>query len=230
MSAQTVRSVRWTPYVAQDKGFFQQYSVQTKIVDFNDPTTLMESLASGQLDVALVGIAPSAIWQERGVRLKVVAAANGGGHVLLTRDDTDIRTLADLRGRKVATPKPGTVTDTLFRAHILGDLAHLDAERDIQQVPNMAAADMSTVLFVSREVDAAIAWEPFASQAETNSKTTSFCSTPPAEWRKVHPDLPYPLSRERRDCEPGVHRCTSGGAPALLVRLCRRGSIHQPAA
>ena len=94
-------------------------------------------------------------------------------------------------GRKVATPKPGTVTDTLFRAHILGDLAHLDAERDIQQVPNMAAADMSTVLLASREVDAAITWEPFASQAESQFKNHVVLFDASAEWRKEHPDLPY---------------------------------------
>ncbi len=180
-----------TPYVARDKGLFQQHSVQAQIVAFNDPPTLMESLASGQSDVALVGIAPSAIWQQRGVRLKVVAAANGGGHVLLTRGDTGIRTLADLRGKKIATPKPGTVTDTLFRAHLLGDLAHLDPERDIQLVPNMAAADMSTVLFSSREVDAAITWEPFASQAESQYKNHIVLLDAASEWRKEHPELPY---------------------------------------
>lgn len=176
-----------TPYVARDKGFFQQHAVQANIIDFNDITTLMESITSGQLDIALVGISSPAIWQERGVRLKVVAAANGGGHVLLTRGDTNIHTIADLRGKKVATPKPGTVTDTLFRSHILGDLAHLDPERDIKILPNMSAADMSAVLFASREVDAAITWEPFASQAEARYKDNVVLLDVADEWRKQHP-------------------------------------------
>jgi NitT/TauT family transport system substrate-binding protein len=47
-----------TPYVARDKGFFDQQSIQAQVIDFNDVTTLMESITSGQLDVALVGIAP----------------------------------------------------------------------------------------------------------------------------------------------------------------------------
>jgi NitT/TauT family transport system substrate-binding protein len=185
-----------TPYVARDKGFFQQHAVQANIIDFNDITTLMESITSGQLDIALVGISSPAIWQERGVRLKVVAAANGGGHVLLTRGDSGIHTLADLRGKKVATPKPGTVTDTLFRAHILGDLAHLDPERDIKILPNMSAADMSTVLFASREVDAAITWEPFASQAEARYKDNVVLLDVAGEWRKQHPSSPhlYPVN------------------------------------
>lgn len=184
------------PYLARDKGFFQQQSVDAQIFDFNDVTTLMESIASGQLDVALVGISSPAIWQERGVRLKVVAAANGGGHVLLTRSDTGIRSLADLGGKKVATPKPGTVTDTLFRAHILGDLAGLDPERDLTLVPDMAAADMPAVLFGSHEVDAAITWEPFASQAEAQSKDAVVLLDVAEAWRKDHPGMTslYPVN------------------------------------
>ncbi len=185
-----------TPYVARDKELFQQQGLQVEIVDFNDVTTLMEAFSSGQLDVALVGIAPSAIWQEKGVGLKVVAAANGGGHVLLTRTDTGIDNLKQLKGRKVATPKPGTVTDTLFRASILEDLAKLDPDKDIQIVPNMSAADMPTVLFVSREVDAAITWEPFASQAEARYKNAKVLYDVSAQWRAAHPDSKqlYPVN------------------------------------
>ncbi len=185
-----------TPYIARDKGYFEQQGIRAQVIDFNDVTTLMESITSGQLDVALVGISSPAIWQQRGVRLKVVAAANGGGHVLLTRSDTGMHALADLRGRKIATPKPGTVTDTLFRAHIVHDLANLDPETDIQIVPNMAAADMATVVFVSREVDAAITWEPFASQAEATYKDHRVLFDGAAEWRRQHPDRKhlYPVN------------------------------------
>jgi NitT/TauT family transport system substrate-binding protein len=184
------------PYVARDKGFFDEHGVEAQVIDFNDVTTLMESITSGQLDVALVGISSPAIWQQRGVPLKIVAAANGGGHVLLTRKDTGIRSLTDLRGKKIATPKPGTVTDTLFRAHIVHDLAGLDPERDIQIIPNMAAADMSTVLIASREVDAAITWEPFASQTEASYKDSVVLFDAAAEWRKQHPGAKhlYPVN------------------------------------
>ncbi len=184
------------PYVARDKGFFDQQAVQARVIDFNDVTTLMESVASGQLDVALVGVSPAAIWEQRGVGLKVVASANGGGQVLLTRTDTGIHSLADLRGKKIATPKPGTVTDTIFRAHIIRDLAHLDPETDIQIIPNMAAADMSTVLFASREVDAAISWEPFASQAEASYKDHVVLFDVANEWRRLHPERKqlYPVN------------------------------------
>jgi NitT/TauT family transport system substrate-binding protein len=156
----------------------------------------MEAFASGQLDIALLGIAPSAIWQRQGVALKVVAAANGGGHVLLTRSDAGISDVHQLRGKKVATPKPGTVTDTLFRSHIVRDVAQLDPEKDISIVPDVAPGDMPTALFVSREVDAAITWEPYASEAEEKFKNARVLYDSAAEWRKSYPESKqlYPVN------------------------------------
>ena len=80
-----------TPYVGKARGLFQARGIELEIVDFQDGSTLMEAFAAGRLDVALQGIAPAAIWHGKGVPLKVIAAANGGGHVLLTRADAGIR-------------------------------------------------------------------------------------------------------------------------------------------
>lgn len=183
------------PFVAKTKGFFQQQGLQVEVVDFADGSP-MEAFASGQLDIALLGIAPSAIWQGQGVGLKVVAAANGGGHVLLTRTDTGINNVQELKGRKVATPKPGTVTDTLFRSHIVKEIANLDPEKNIQIIPDVAPGDMPTALFVSREVDAAITWEPYASEAEMKFKNAKVLYDSAAEWRKSYPDAKqlYPVN------------------------------------
>ena len=185
-----------TPYVGRDKGIFQEHGVNVEIVDFADGSTLMEAFASGQLDVALLGIAPSAIWQGKGVDLKVVASANGGGHVLLTRTDSGIHDIEELKQKKVATPKPGTVVDTLFRAHIMRELAKLNPDKDIQIVPNVAPGDMPAALFVSREVDAAITWEPFATLAETKYKNSEVLFDAAAEWHKANPNSKhfYPVN------------------------------------
>jgi NitT/TauT family transport system substrate-binding protein len=184
-----------TPYVGRSQGMFAARGVAVEIVDFQDGSTLMEAFAAGHVDVALLGIAPAAIWRGRGLPLKVIAAANGGGHVLLTRDDTGIAGPAGLRGRKVATPKPGTVVDTLFRAHVLRELAKLDPEKDLTIIPGVAPADMPAALLVSREVDAVITWEPFASQAEAEYKGARVLFDAAAEWRKAHPAAPlYPVN------------------------------------
>jgi NitT/TauT family transport system substrate-binding protein len=51
------------------------------------------------------------------------------------------------------------------------------------------------VLFVSREVDAAITWEPFASQAELKFKNFKILFDGAAEWRKLNGSQPlYPAN------------------------------------
>ncbi len=184
-----------TPYVGKARGLFQARGIELEIVDFQDGSTLMEAFAAGRLDVALQGIAPAAIWHGKGVPLKVIAAANGGGHVLLTRADAGIRDLSGLRGKKVGTPKPGTVVDTLFRAHIARELAGLEPEKDLVVVPGLAPADLPAALFVAREVDAVVTWEPFASQAQARFKDARVLWDGAAEWRKAHPGAPlYPVN------------------------------------
>lgn len=153
-----------SPYVAIKNGYFNDTDIECELVEFSDGSALMEAFAAGELDLAFVGITPVATWQLKGADVKVIAAANGGGHVLLTRKDTGIQTVADLKGKKIAEPSIGTVTDTLFRAKMLvdGELT----QNDITAVPGMKPADMATVLEVTQEVDAILTWEPYASQAE----------------------------------------------------------------
>ncbi|MDD6066267.1 MAG: ABC transporter substrate-binding protein [Firmicutes bacterium] len=153
-----------SPYVALNQGYFDDSSVQIELAEFSDGSTLMEAFAAGELDIAFVGIAPVATWQNKGIELKVVAAANGGGHVVMTREETGIETVADLKGKTIAEPNISTVTDALLRDKILpsGSLT----QEDITAISGMKPADMASVLEVTKEVDAIITWEPYASQAE----------------------------------------------------------------
>jgi NitT/TauT family transport system substrate-binding protein len=153
-----------TPYVSRELGYFDDSAISMDLLEFSDGSALMEAFAADEMDIAFVGVAPVATWYARGVGLKIVAAANGGGHVLMTREDTGITSVADLAGKTVAEPGIGTVTDALLRDKILpsGGLT----PDDITAVPGMKPADMASVLEVTREVDAMITWEPYAAQAE----------------------------------------------------------------
>lgn len=173
-----------TPYVGKDNGTFEKAGIKPEIVDFQDGTTLMQAFATGKLDIAYVGIAPVATWQEKGVGLKVVASANGGGHVLLTREDTGINSIKDLKGKKIGDTNPGSVVDTLLRARILKEKAGLDPSKDTKIITGLAPADMPTALMVTKEVDAVITWEPFATQAESKFKGVKVLYDAGAEWKK----------------------------------------------
>lgn len=152
-----------SPYVAQKEGFFDDLNIEFS--EFSDGTSLMEAFAAGELDLGFCGVAPIANWYTKGIDLKIIAGSNGGGHVIVTREDTGIETVADLKGKILAEPNLGTVTDTLLRDYILPE-AELDPEEDLTIVPGMKPADMAVSLFDTREVDAILTWEPFVTQAE----------------------------------------------------------------
>lgn len=153
------------PFAAQELGYYEEAGMELTVSEFSDGAAIMEAFAAGELDVALVGIAPAATWYTKGVDMKVVAGTNGGGHVLMTRADTGIETLEDLKGRMIASPSVATVTDALLRDEILKK-AGLNPDMDVLLISGMKPADMSTALMATKEVDAMITWEPYASQAE----------------------------------------------------------------
>lgn len=154
-----------TPFVAIENGLLNQEGVKVEVSEFSDGTALMEAFAAGEIDIAFSGIIPVATWVSKGVDMKIVASANGGGHVLMTRADAGIETVEDLKERMVAEPSVATVTDALLRAKILGE-AGVNPDMDVVLIPGMKPADMATVLMATKEVDAMITWEPYAAQAE----------------------------------------------------------------
>ena len=75
----------------------------------------MAHLEAGELDLAFVGTAPFAAGVARGARTTAVAVAgrNRGSEALVVRED--IRTLQDLRGSVIATPR-GSTAHVVFLA------------------------------------------------------------------------------------------------------------------
>ena len=153
-----------TPYVAKAKGYFEEAGIDVNIIDFSDGSSLMEAFAASDIDIAMCGVAPVANWFSKGVDVQVIASANGGGHIILSRKDTGITNVEQLKGHTLAEQNLGTVTDTLLRSYILKNAA-ISPENDLTIVPGMKPADMAISLFDTREVDAILTWEPYVSQA-----------------------------------------------------------------
>lgn len=175
-----------TPYIAERAGFFDGQGIDVELVPFIDGPTLMQAFAAGGIDVGYVGVVPAAIWWSKGIDLKVVASTNGGGHAIAVRADSNISKLGDLRGRLMATPSTGSVTDVMLRAYILKRLAKLDPGKDLRLLPGMAGSDMVTALNVTREVEAAMTWEPFIAQMEERFTGVRVIFDAQDYWRKTH--------------------------------------------
>ncbi len=148
--------------IADKKGFFKDAGVDVEITSFTSGPIIQQALAAGQLDMAYIGAPPVYHWYSRGLKSQILAKVSYGQAAVITRIDSNIKSLADLKGKKLAGVKKGSGNDVLLRGYILGDIGNLDVEKDLQVIDmpsgNMAASLQSGV------VDAAFVWEPFRTQ------------------------------------------------------------------
>ena len=139
--------------------------VGVKWVEFPAGPQLLEGLNVGAVDVGYVGEAPPIFAQAAGAKFVYIGfdpAAPRAEAILVTKD-SPIRSVADLKGRKVALNKGSNVHFLLVRQLEKHGLKF----SDIQPV-YLAPAD-GRAAFESKAVDAWVIWDPFQAAAEKAS-------------------------------------------------------------
>jgi NitT/TauT family transport system substrate-binding protein len=151
-------------WVGIDKGFFRDEGLDVEVAGiFNAGAEEMSAFASRSLDVGYLGMAPSVTGvANRAASVKAAALANAEGSAIVVKAGSPARTLKDLAGKTVAIPGYGNVQDFLLRRAL--DAAGLDAKAltiIVIKPPEMLPA------LETGQIDAFIAWEPFATKAVT---------------------------------------------------------------
>jgi NitT/TauT family transport system substrate-binding protein len=149
--------------IADKKGYFAEEGLKVELKQFGDGPVVQQALSAGELDMAYIGAPPVFQWYARGLQSRILAKVNYGQAALVAGAGGPVRSLADLRGKKVAGVARGSGLDVLLRGAVLRDLGRLDADRDVQVV-NMPVGNMNAAL-ERNVVDAAFSWEPFVSEA-----------------------------------------------------------------
>ncbi len=136
---------------------------------FNAGPGLIEALFAGQIDVGYVGPGPviTAFARSHGQGIRVISGAAADGVVIVARPGSGIRTLADLRGRKVATPQHGNTQDIAARHYLTATLGQADTN-NVLAVPN---ADQAATM-ARGQVDAAWVPEPWGARLMTEVGAT----------------------------------------------------------
>jgi NitT/TauT family transport system substrate-binding protein len=152
-----------------EKGVFAQdlgANVTLKTQTFNAGPAEMTALIAGSLDAAFVGPSPAinAFVKSRGAALRVVAGATSGGAGLVVRNDENIASPEQLRGKTLATPQLGNTQDVALRTYLRAHGLTTDPQGggDVKVVPTDNPTTLQ--LFKQKQLDGAWVPEPFLSR------------------------------------------------------------------
>jgi NitT/TauT family transport system substrate-binding protein len=106
-----------TALVGIQEGLFQKELGATKVAPttFNAGPSEIEALNAGSIDIGFIGPSPAinAYTQSKGTSLRIIGGSASGG-VKLVVNPKKIKTLKDVKGRKIATPQLGNTQDVAF--------------------------------------------------------------------------------------------------------------------
>jgi sulfonate transport system substrate-binding protein len=136
------------------------YTIEWK--EFPAAAPLLEALSAGAIEVGLVGDAPFTFAAAARVPVKAIAAIrqSRAGLAVLVPKTSEIKTFADLKGKKIGTGR-GSVGHQLLLAALE---KHGLTANDVQLV--FLLPSDAKVAYSSGSIDAWSTWEPYVSQEE----------------------------------------------------------------
>ena len=166
------------PVIAQQQKLIEKElepkGVKVTWVQFTAGPPLVEALNVGAVNVGWVGDAPPIFGQAGGANFVYVAALPGNldGEAIIAKPASGIKSVADLKGKKVAVGKGTSAHNLLIAALEKNGLAFTDVEAVYLPPADAAAA------FASDKVDAWSIWDPFLAIAETRDKPAALVRSP----------------------------------------------------
>src|SRR6185312_16623014 len=154
----------------QGKGWFEQRlgpNVKIEWYVYNAGPSAMEAVFAKSIDLTYVGPNPAinAYARSRRQEVRIVAGAVNGGSALVVHGDSALKSAADFRDKKIATPQFGNTQDVAARAWLTsGGLKITQAGGDAQVLPT--ANPDQLLLFKQKQVDAVWTVEPWVSRLE----------------------------------------------------------------
>ncbi|MFI8189997.1 aliphatic sulfonate ABC transporter substrate-binding protein [Streptomyces sp. NPDC085946] len=106
-----------TALVGREQGFFQKALGATKAeyATFNAGPSEIEALNSGSIDIGWIGPSPAinGYTKSAGKNLRIIGGSASGG-VKLVVNPAKIKSLKDVKGKRIATPQHGNTQDVAF--------------------------------------------------------------------------------------------------------------------
>ncbi|MEU2924384.1 aliphatic sulfonate ABC transporter substrate-binding protein [Streptomyces sp. NPDC007251] len=157
-----------TALVGRERGVFQKELGATKAsyATFNAGPSEIEALNSGSIDIGWIGPSPAinGYTKSGGKNLKIIGGSASGG-VKLVVNPKKIKSLKDVKGKKIATPQLGNTQDVAFLNWIAGQGWKVDAASGKGDVTVVRSDNKITPdAYASGSIDGAWVPEPTASK------------------------------------------------------------------
>lgn len=131
-----------------------------KWVEFQFGPPMLEALGAGAIDLGSVGDTPPVFAQAGGSNLVYAAATPSAQHAVLVPRNSPLRTLAELKGKKVAFGKGSSAQNVTVKALATAGLTFQDI------VPVYLSPADATAAFNGGNIDAWVVWDPYFAIAE----------------------------------------------------------------
>jgi ABC-type nitrate/sulfonate/bicarbonate transport system substrate-binding protein len=141
--------VHMPPIVALELGLYKKAGLDVEIVSLGDGTKVYRALLAGNIDFGLTPGAPTIIGTSNGATVKALSANLPKFEAsMVVRED--IKTLADLKGKRIGIQEPGGFADILSRSVLRA------AKIDPKDVNFVSIASEDVPALVANQVDTAI--------------------------------------------------------------------------
>lgn len=157
-----------TALVGDQEGLFQKElgATQAKYTQFNAGPSEIEALNSKSIDIGWIGPSPAinGYTKSQGKNLRIIGGSASGGVKLVVNPDK-IKSLDDVKGKKIATPQLGNTQDVAFLNWIAEKGWKVDAESGKGDVSVVRTDNKITPdAYKSGSIDGAWVPEPTASK------------------------------------------------------------------
>ncbi|MCV0401490.1 MAG: ABC transporter substrate-binding protein [Nitrosopumilus sp.] len=159
------------PIVGIEKGFFEKSVGNATVIEtrvFDSGPQAIESLFANSVDIAYVGPGPAinGFLNSENHNVKILAGAASGGASFIVHPLSEINSVSDFAGKKIAAPQIGNTQDVSLRYYLSENGLKTADKGGSVIVYNIPNPDIYT-LFVKGDVDGAWVAEPWATILET---------------------------------------------------------------
>ena len=151
-------------FIAKEQGLFAKEGLNVELIEFANSADGLNAIVAGKLDIGAFGTTAPLAHIAKGTDLRIIGGIMGEDAALITTSEKagQIKTVADLKGKKVATARMAS-GDAVLRGALTDAKVDWKSEVQIFELKNPPAVIEAVK---SEQVDAGVVWGPHDLRAE----------------------------------------------------------------